>query len=192
MKLLNCFLFLLIFCAFVETAHDKTTQSFLALKMKDSFEDDFGDFNMEEQLLKEKNKKQNKELTKITEMKKEKIVPKVDKIDIVVDKPKLKNQNGPKKTDCNVKSNSETNNLLNKLSPGFLQDLIKLQNNPMIQNLSSMMNKKSISSTSFNQQSETIKEKNVKIISKNDILDTSKLNYLENLISNVNKCDKSR
>ena len=75
--------------------------------------------------------------------------------------------------------------LLNKLNTNFLSELIKLQNNPLLKNFSTMINNKNEKENKASYNSKMLSDPNMKIISKRNFLDTSKLTYFENLVNNV-------
>ena len=197
MKLQICIVLLLIYleAIIMLPIMIKPEQSFLALKSNENFEDDYGDFNMEEHLVKDKrnkgNKIEEKSLSKkhINSSLKEQ-TPKQNRKISKSEKHEHK-INDKSYEKLNVESKEITNkvesdNLIKKLNPNFLKELLKLQNNPVLGNFSNKLNKNpskmKIDQIISNRKNGDFK---LKVITKNDVLDSSKFNYLDNLIRNV-------
>jgi hypothetical protein len=195
MKLLLCIFYFLFFLKAGLTLlnKNKQKQSFLALKTNENFEDDFGDIKMENKIQKEKvnNNKEKDGLNSISDDS----LKDVDKEKTDINDSKIhKHKNKDKKFENNIKSiknehitNSESDNLIKKLNPNFLKELLQLQNNPVLLNISNLINNNTSKQKSCNLISNELKkDQNIKIISKNEVLDNSKVNYLDNLLRNVN------
>ena len=192
MKLIVVF-YLFAFLLNVGLAKKETLKkSFLAVKSNENFMDDFGDFNMEDQLLKEKPNENLKNEHKIDKNiktdnlnAKSSEKTKKDNIDDLSSSKTIKNNIITTNFSLNNQEGLETNVLLNKLNTNFLSELIKLQNNPLLKNFSTMINNKNEKENKASYNSKMLSDPNMKIISKRNFLDTSKLTYFENLVNNV-------
>ena len=192
MKLIVVF-YLFAFLLNVGLAKKETLKkSFLAVKSNENFMDDFGDFNMEDQLLKEKPNENLKNEHKIDKTiktdnlnAKSSEKTKKDNIDDLSSSKTIKNNIITTNFSLNNQEGLETNVLLNKLNTNFLSELIKLQNNPLLKNFSTMINNKNEKENKASYNSKMLSDPNMKIISKRNFLDTSKLTYFENLVNNV-------
>ena len=192
MKLIVVF-YLFAFLLNVGLAKKETLKkSFLAVKSNENFMDDFGDFNMEDQLLKEnpneklKNEHKMDKTIKTDNLNtKSSEKTKKDNIDDLSSSKTIKNNIITTNFSLNNQEGLETNVLLNKLNTNFLSELIKLQNNPLLKNFSTMINNKNEKENKASYNSKMLSDPNMKIISKRNFLDTSKLTYFENLVNNV-------